>query len=130
MACPIGDPQRFAKASALMAYFGLIPCEHSSGAKRRVGSITKTGDAEARRILVEAAWCHRRTPRPSLAKQAILDQQPQAIRKIAKDCEARLHRRSRALLDAGKPANVTVTAIAREQAGFVWAIGREVSIQT
>lgn len=128
LACAIGDPQRFTSAPSLMAYFGLVPSEHSSGKKRRVGAITKTGDGESRRILVEAAWCHKSAPRPSAAKQAILAKQPQAIRDIAKACETRLHRRSRALLSTGKPAAVATTAIAREQAGFVWAIAREVAI--
>jgi transposase len=128
LAAAIGDVRRFADAPALMGYFGLVPSEHTSGAKRRQGAITKTGESEARRILVEAAWCHRSPPRPSPKKQAILANQPPKIRDIAKRCETRLHRRTRALIGRGKRATVTATAIAREQAGFVWAIAREVAL--
>jgi transposase len=38
---------------------GLVPSEHSSGQSRAQGSITKTGNGHARRLLVEAAWHHR-----------------------------------------------------------------------
>jgi transposase len=128
LAAVIGDPRRFVSAPSLMAYLGLVPSEHSTGWKRRQGAITKTGDSEARRIVIEAAWCHRRPPRPSPMKQAIIESQPQKVREIAKACETRLHRRSRALMKAGKLANVTATAVAREQVGFIWAISREVGI--
>ena len=39
----------------LMAYLGLVPSEHSSGATRRQGGITKAGNSAARRMLIEAA---------------------------------------------------------------------------
>jgi transposase len=42
-----------------MAYFGLIPGEQSSGETIRRGGITKTGNAHARRALVEGAWAYR-----------------------------------------------------------------------
>jgi transposase len=128
LACSIGDPRRFADAASLMAYFGLVPSEHTSGAKRRQGAITKTGDGESRRILTEAAWCHRSPPASGLRKQALIASQPQAIREIAKACEARLHRRTRALIGKGKRATVIATAVAREQAGFVWAVAREAPV--
>jgi Transposase IS116/IS110/IS902 family len=38
-----------------MAYLGMVPSEHSSGPKRRVGAITKAGDVHARTLLIEAA---------------------------------------------------------------------------
>src|SRR4051794_30544127 len=62
----IGDFERFAKAGQLMSYVGLTPSEDTSGEKRRLGSITKTGSRHARRLLVEAAWhyaAHRRRAR-------------------------------------------------------------------
>src|SRR4051795_3289472 len=58
----IGDFERFAKAGQLMSYLGLTPSEDTSGEKRRLGSITKTGSRHARRLLVEAAWQYRRAP--------------------------------------------------------------------
>ncbi len=45
-----------------MAFTGLVPREHSSGAVRRQGSITKAGNAHVRRVLVEAAWAYRHRP--------------------------------------------------------------------
>ncbi len=41
------------------SFVGWVPSEHSSGSSRVQGSITKTGNTHARRLLVEAAWHHR-----------------------------------------------------------------------
>jgi len=49
------DFLRFDSPRQLMAYVGLVPREHSSGPKRRQGSITKAGNSAARRMLVEVA---------------------------------------------------------------------------
>ena len=49
------DFVRFANPRQLMSYVGLVPGEHSSGPKRRQGSITKAGNSAARRMLVEVA---------------------------------------------------------------------------
>ena len=57
LAVEIGDWSRFT-GSTIGAYVGLVPTEHSSGASRSQGSITKTGNGYARRLLVEAAWHH------------------------------------------------------------------------
>ena len=62
----VGDVTRFGRAEQLMSYLGLVPCESTTGQQRRLGSITKTGSAHARRLLVEAAWQYR--PRPNLSK--------------------------------------------------------------
>src|SRR5579862_3623327 len=61
----IGDFSRFACAEELMAFVGLVPSEHSSGERRRQGSITKVGNSHVRRLLVEAAWHARRRPKVS-----------------------------------------------------------------
>ena len=55
----LGDITRFANPRQLMAYLGLVPSEHSSGAARRQGGITKAGNGAARRMLIEAAWSYR-----------------------------------------------------------------------
>ena len=55
----LGDLSRFANPRQLMAYLGLVPSEHSSGASIRRGGITKAGNSAARRLLIEAAWCYR-----------------------------------------------------------------------
>ena len=51
----VGDFSRFANPRQLMAYLGLVPSEHSSGASVKRGGLTKA----ARRLLIEAAWCYR-----------------------------------------------------------------------
>ena len=58
----LGDLTRFETPRQLMSYLGLVPSEHSSGERRRQGSITKTGNAHARRVLVEGAWAYRSGP--------------------------------------------------------------------
>ena len=55
----LGDLSRFANARQLMAYLGLVPSEHSSGASVKRGGLTKAGNKAARRLLIEAAWCYR-----------------------------------------------------------------------
>jgi transposase len=59
LAAEIGELKRFAHPRELMSYLGLVPSEHSSGQKRRLGAITKTGNSHARRVLIEAAWNYR-----------------------------------------------------------------------
>jgi transposase len=124
----LGDLSRFANPRQLMAYLGLVPSEHSSGASVRRGGITKAGNSAARRLLIEAAWCYRFPAR--LSRELLLRQesQPKLIRDIAWKGQVRLCARYRRLARTGKPANVVTTAIARELAGFVWAIARQVTI--
>src|SRR6185503_8635603 len=55
----LGDVTRFDSPRKLTAYLGLTPSEYSSGERRRQGRITKTGNAHARRALVEGAWAYR-----------------------------------------------------------------------
>lgn len=121
----LGDLRRFASPAQLTAYVGLVPSEHSSGPKTRRGGITKTGNGEVRKTLIEAAWTYRRPARISEPKQRSVDAAPKAVREIAWKAQVRLCARYRRLA-AGKPLQVVVTAIAREMLGFVWAIGREV----
>ena len=63
LAVEIGDWQRFS-GNSIGSFVGLVPAEHSSGQSRVQGSITKTGNTHARRLLVEAAWHHRAAYRP------------------------------------------------------------------
>jgi len=55
LAVEIGDWHRFI-GNSVGSFVGLVPSECSSGASRVQGSITKTGNTHARRLLVEAAW--------------------------------------------------------------------------
>jgi hypothetical protein len=104
-----------------MAYLGLVPSEHSSGRKRRIGAVTKAGDSHARTLLVEAAHCYRFPPRITRHKLAAVDAVPEAVREIAWKAQTRLCQRYRQMMARGKLKQVVVTAIARELAGFVWA---------
>lgn len=124
----LGDLARFANPRQLMAYLGLVPSEHSSGASVKRGGITKAGNNAARRALIEAAWTYRFPAR--LSRELLLRQESQAksIREIAWKAQLRLCARYRKLARTGKPANVVTTAIARELAGFIWAIARQVPL--
>ena len=124
LSAAIGDVARFPAAGGFMGYLGLVPSEHSSGPKRRLGGITKTGDIHARTVLIEAAWSYRFPARIAHAKLAAVEAVPDAVRAIAWKAQVRLCRRYREMMLAGKPKQVVVTAIARELAGFVWAIAR------
>jgi transposase len=126
----LGDLSRFANPRQLMAYLGLVPSEHSSGASVRRGGITKAGNAAARRLLIEAAWSYRFPARLSRELRLRQESQPQLIRDIAWKGQLRLCARYRRLARTGKPANIVTTAIARELSGFVWAIARQVTVTT
>lgn len=122
IAAELGDPRRFATAPRTMAFVGLVPSEHSSGSKRAQGGITKTGNAHLRRVLVEAAWHYRH--RPALGHALRLRQRgaPAAAIRQAWVAQHRLHQRYRRLLGRGKRPQAVVTAVARELAGFTWAV--------
>jgi transposase len=122
LAAAIGDPSRFVSAPDFMAYLGLVPSEHSSGPKRRIGAITKSGDTHARTLLIEAAHSYRFPARITRRQLAGVDTVPEAVREIAWKAQTRLCQRYRHMMAKGKPTPVIVTAIARELAGFVWSI--------
>jgi transposase len=120
----IGDLKRFTNASQLMAYLGLVPSEYSSGATKRRGSITKTGNGHVRRVLVEAAWTYRHAARKTAVLQRRAERTPEAIQEIAWGAQKRLCQRYRALEARGKLKVQVCTAVARELVGFIWAIGQ------
>ncbi len=108
-----------------MPYLDLVPSEHSSGGTRRQGGIAKAGNGAARRMLIEAAWSYRFPAR--ISREQLLRQEGLAkpIRDTAWKAQEPLCRRYRKLARAGKPPTVVTAAIARELAGFVWAIATE-----
>jgi len=122
------DFLRFASPRQLMAYVGLVPGEHSSGPKRRQGSITKAGNGAARRALVETAWHYQHSPRVSPIIAARHEGLPQTITDIAWKAQLRLHGKFKRLLARRVLKNKAVVAVARELVGFVWAIGQEVQL--
>ena len=125
LAAEVGDFRRFATATDFMGYVGLIPSEQTSGDHRRQGPITKTGNTHIRRVLIEAAWHYQRQPRMSKAiRERNVGVSP-GVCAIAWKAQKRLHQRLHRLIGRGKNSCEAVTAVARELAGFVWAIARE-----
>jgi transposase len=120
------DFLRFDNPRQLMAYVGLVPGEHSSGPKRRQGSITKAGNSAARRMLVEVAWHYQHSPRVSPIIATRQDQLPKEVTDIAWKAQLRLNAKFKRLVARRVMKTKAVVAVARELTGFVWAIGREV----
>jgi transposase len=120
----IGDFQRFGSAKGFMSYLGLVPSENSSGGKRHQGGITKAGNTHLRKLLVESAWHYPRgnqagkklTERRKGCKAEVIDQADKAIHRLNK-------KYTRLVLAKGKMKTVAITAVARELAGFLWAVG-------
>ena len=123
----IGDLSRFQTPTELMAYLGLVPSEDSTGDTVKRGPITKAGNRRARRMLVECSWSYQHPPRVGQAKQPKVDAAPPAVREIAWKAQCRLYRRYRTLIRNGKLKTVAIVAIARELAGFIWAVARAVT---
>jgi transposase len=117
----VGDTTRFRSPRQLMAYFGLVPSEKSSGETTRQGGITKTGSSRVRRVLVEAAWHYRRKPYTSegLKKR----QEGQSIEVIAHAMKAqqRLYKKFWGIANRKEMCKAAV-AVARELTGFIWAV--------
>ena len=120
----IGDIGRFATARQLMGYLGLVPSEHSSGERVRRGSITKTGNGHARRLLTEAAWNYRYPARLTTTLRARSQDQAEPIQQHAWKAQQRLCARFARLSGRGVQVNKVCVAVARELVGFVWAIAR------
>jgi transposase len=122
----VGQLSRFPKPRQLMGYTGAVPSEHSSGGSVRRGAITKTGNAHLRRILVEAAWAYRYRPNVGSELRHRQAGASEEVKAIAWKAQHRLHHRYSRLSARGKTKQHIVTAIARELAGFIWAVGVEV----
>lgn len=120
----LGSLSRFHNPRQLMGYSGLVPREYSSGNKTQRGAITKSGNAHLRRVLVEAAWTYQH--RPNVQGRVLRRQKALALsdeaKKIAWKAQQRLHKRFTAMTARGKNHNQTITALARELLGFMWAI--------
>jgi transposase len=106
-----------------MNYLGLVPSEDSSGERRRQGQITKTGSRHARRLLVEAAWHYRRPPAKGQALKRRQAGQPAHVLALSWKAQQRLHHSWRRLdAERGKRRTIVAVAVARELAGFCWAL--------
>ena len=117
----LGDWTRF-RPQSLGPFLGLTPSEDSSGERRRLGAITKTGNTHARRLLVEAAWHQRRPLRESATLARRRQGQPAAVCARADRSARRLHARWQALERRGKRRTIVAVAVARELAGHCWAL--------
>jgi transposase len=121
----IGDFRRFATAAKFMSFLGLVPSIHASGERARRGAITKAGNGRLRRLLMEAAWAYFRTPHVSreLAKRS--EGVSGEARGIAWEAQVRLYKRMKTLTSRGKHHKTAIVAVARELAGFLWAMGQQ-----
>jgi len=121
LAVEIGDWHRL-DGRSIGAYLGLVPTESSSGQSRSRGSITKTGNRHARRLLIEAAWHHRPPYRVGTDLRHRLDRADPATRDRGQRANRRLHTRWAHFDTRGKRAVVANAAIARELAGWCWSL--------
>ena len=115
----IGEWERFDHPDQLSAYLGVVPSEHTTGAQRRLGSITKAGSTHARRLSVEAAYHYRRGPAVGEALERRQRGHPPEIINISWRAQRRLNARWRQLKDTRrKPGGIVAVAIARELAAY------------
>lgn len=126
LATELMDVSRFAHPGFFMGYCGLVPSEYSTGDSRRQGKITKAGNAHLRRVLVESAWSYRHTPGIRRKLRDRISGLPPEVQAIAWEAQNRLHKKYKSMLRKGKHKGTITAAIARELAGFVWAIAKEV----
>lgn len=122
----IGTFKRFSTPKQFMSYVGLVPSEYSSGERRKQGEITKTGNRHVRRLLIEAAWSYRYQPAVKGDLKRRQDGLDPTIQGISWKAQNRLHNKYFRLLSKGKENGKAITAVARELAGFIWAITQEV----
>jgi hypothetical protein len=123
MVAEVGDFRRFAAARSFMDYVGLVPSEHSSGETVRRGGITKTGNSHCRHVLIQASWTLvSSAPRVGHRLRAQWEGRPPWLTALALRAMKRLHKRYWYLVNRGKPKQIAITAVARELAGFVWAL--------
>ena len=118
----IGDWHRFT-GSSIGAYLGLVPTEYSSGASRSQGSITKAGNTHVRRLLVEAAWHHRKPYRnPGQTMRTRWELAPVQARHRGHQGNRRLHHRWETFIERKKKPSIATVAVARELAGWCWSL--------
>ena len=122
----VGDFRRFARAGGFMNFAGLTASEHSSGDKQQQGSITKAGDSRLRHVFIQAAHNARHQPQPRARLRARYEGAPADLIELAAKAQERLyHRYWHLTRRIGREK--AVVAVAREMAGFVWALGQRMS---
>jgi transposase len=123
LATEIVDWRRFEKPTQLYAYLGLVPKEDSSGPRERRGSITKAGNAHCRHVLIQAAWSYRHRPKLSLELTRRQEGMPASVAAHSWRAQQRLYKRFHHLAYR-KSSKIAVVAVARELAGFLWSVMR------
>jgi hypothetical protein len=118
------DLKRFTHGRALMKGIGVVPSLSASGEREHRGGITRTGNYHLRRVLIESAWHYCSAPRPSKAVAARRAKLPPQVLEIARKADKRLHKKFWQMVNKGKDRRKTVVAVARELAGFIWALGQ------
>ena len=125
----LGDLRRFKHPRQLMAFLGLVPGEHSSGGKRRQGSITKCGNSHARWMLVECAQHFRRPPKIGSALTTRQIGQSKQIKELSWRMQNRLSKRYRNLRSRGVKDVKCIIAVARELSAFIWELQNKCDLQ-
>jgi transposase len=125
----LGDLRRFGSPRQLMAYVGLVPREHSSGSRENRGSITKAGNSHCRHVLVQAAWSYRYPPRVGARLRERQEGLPPDVVAHSWKAQHRLHKLFRRI-EERRGSRIAVVAVARELAGFVWALLQDVDSET
>ena len=96
----VADPRNFRSARNFSAWIGLVPKQHSSGGKDRLGSISKQGDRYLRSLFVAGAL---------------------AVIRYAK-IHGTGHRPWLTALLARRPTKVAAIALANKIARMAWAM--------
>jgi transposase len=122
----VGDFRRFARAGSFMNFAGLTASEHSSGASHHQGRITRNGNQHLRHVLVQAAHNARFKPQSRARLRGRLADAPADLLDIVAVAQERLYHRYWHLAQRLGVAKAVV-AVARELAGFIWAVGQRMS---
>jgi transposase len=122
LAVEVGDWDRLT-GSSIGAYLGLVPTESSSGQSRHQGSITKTGNTHARRLLVKAGWQHLTPYRtPGATMRARWELAPAAARARRTRRQPATAPTVAALQQPPESPVIANVAIARDLAGWCWSL--------
>lgn len=121
----VGDFNRFPSAEHFASFLGLVPGQHSSGASKHFGSITKTGNSHLRRLLTESASAYNRGTvgkKSQLLKKRQEGNSPEVVAYADRGSERLRRKYIHLMLVNKKTSNIAKTAVARELACFIWGM--------
>ena len=121
----LGDRTRVANPRQRLHDLGLTPAEYARGGRRQQGSMTKTGNTQARRALVEGAWASRYPAKGSRHLPLRLAKRPPALQASSWQAQGRLCKRSRQLMATGQNAHQGVVALARDRRACMGASAKQ-----